>query len=175
MRLWLIALAGEAGSGKSTLSRALGRRLRWPVIDKDDARDLLDNTNPGLAYDIMFNIARRQLLLGLSVICDSPLTSGPWRAAQVAAETGAALAVVECRCPDEAAWRARIDGRKALNLPSHHQTDWEAMQARASRSSRTRCRSSKPCSPRARPASPARSTTSGMRTASRDRIPLSRC
>jgi predicted kinase len=125
----LVAFAGEAGSGKSALSRALGRRLRWPVIDKDDMRDLLDEANPGLAYDIMWNVARRQLFLGLSVICDSPLTGGPWHAIQVAAQTSAALAVVECRCPDEAVWRARIDGRKALNLPSHHQTDWDTVQA----------------------------------------------
>jgi predicted kinase len=104
--------------------------LRWPVIDKDDARELLDDANPGLAYEIMWSVARRQLLLGLSVICDSPLTGGIWHAAQVATETGATLVVVECRCTDEALWRARIEARKALNLPSHHQTDWEAMQAR---------------------------------------------
>lgn len=103
--------------------------MRWPVIDKDDARDLLDGANPGLAYEIMWRVARRQLFLGLSVICDSPLTGGTWHAEQVAAETGAALAVVECRCPDQAVWRARIEARKALHLPSHHQTDWDAMQA----------------------------------------------
>jgi predicted kinase len=127
--LWLIAMMGDAGSGKSTLSRALSRRLRWPVIDKDDIRDLLDDRTPGLSYDIMFNIARRQLLQGLHVICDSPLTGGPWHAAQIAAETRATLAFVECHCPDEAIWRARINSRKELNLPAHHQTDWEAMHA----------------------------------------------
>jgi len=131
---WLVAFAGEAGSGKSTLSRALGRRLRWPVVDKDDIKDILHghtiapNAGP-LAYDVMFNVARRQLLLGLSVICDSPLTGGAWHAAQVAAETGAMLAVVACRCPDNTVWRARINARKSLGLPSHHQTDWDTMRA----------------------------------------------
>lgn len=120
---------GEAGSGKSTLSRALGRRLRWPVIDKDDIRDLLDASTPGLSYDIMFNVARRQLLQGLSVICDSPLRGGPWHAAQVADQTRATLVIVECQCHDEAVWRARINGRKTMNLSAHHQTDWEMMQA----------------------------------------------
>jgi predicted kinase len=128
--MWLIAFKGEAGSGKSTLSRALSRRLRWPVIDKDDIRDLLDDRTPGLSYDIMFNVARRQLLQGLSVICDSPLRDlGAAHAAQIAAETGARLAIIECTCPDETAWRDRINSRKAMNLPAHHQTDWEAMQA----------------------------------------------
>jgi len=95
---WLLALAGEAGSGKSTLSRALGRRLQWPVIDKDDIKDLLYGQAPdsgALAYQVMFNVARRQLLLGLSVICDSPLTGriAYDRAAGIAAETGASLAL----------------------------------------------------------------------------------
>ncbi len=49
-QVWLVAFKGEAGSGKSTLSRALSRRLRWPVIDKDDIRDLLDDSTPGLSY-----------------------------------------------------------------------------------------------------------------------------
>ena len=97
---------GAPGSGKSTLARALGCRLGWPLIDKDDVRDLLNDATPhagGLAYDIMFNVARRQLLQGLSVICDSPFAYRRCydRAVEIAQETGAALAVVECRCTDE--------------------------------------------------------------------------
>jgi hypothetical protein len=75
--MWFIAMKGFAGSGKSTLSRALSKQLGWPVIDKDDVKDLLDGPAQAagpLAYEIMFNIARRQLLQGLNVICDSPLT-----------------------------------------------------------------------------------------------------
>jgi predicted kinase len=130
---WLVAFAGEAGSGKSTLSRAVGHRLGWPVVDKDDIKDILhghtiEANAGGLAYDVMFNVARRQLLLGLSVICDSPLTGGAGHAAQVAAATGARLAVVACRCPDEAVWRDRINARKDLGLPGHHQTDWDTMR-----------------------------------------------
>lgn len=130
---WLIAFKGEAGSGKSTLSRALSRRLRWPLIDKDDARDLVDDANPGLAYDLMFSMVRRQLLQGLSVICDSPLSyqRGYDHARAIADETHARLVIVECHCSDESVWRERIDGRKRLDLPSHHQTDWETMRARS--------------------------------------------
>jgi predicted kinase len=131
--MWLIMMKGLAGSGKSTLSRALSRHLGWPLIDKDDVRDLLDDhilAAGGLAYDIMFNIARRQLSQGLSVICDSPLTGGMAyeHAQSLAGETHASLAIVECYCSDESLWRQRINDRMALQLPTHHQTDWEAFQ-----------------------------------------------
>lgn len=141
--MWLIVMKGPPGSGKSTIARALSRRLCYPIIDKDDILDILhrDEQVPdvldnnallagGLAYDVMFRVARRQLLQGLSVICDSPLTStiGYRQAQTIAAEARAILAIVECCCPDTAQWSQRIDARKMLSLPPHHQTDWPALQ-----------------------------------------------
>lgn len=132
--MWLITLKGLSGSGKSTLGRALSKQLGWPLIDKDDVKDLLDGYTPeagGLAYDIMFNIARRQLLQGLNVICDSPLVSNRsyQRARDVAAETSTSLAVIECCCSDEWLWSQHIDGRETIQLPAHHQTNWEAFKS----------------------------------------------
>ena len=131
---WLLALMGPPGSGKSTLARALSCTLGWPLIDKDDVRDVLPDATPlagGLAYNIMFNVARRQLLQGLSVICDSPFAYRRCykRAVEIAQEAGTALAVVECHCADETTWRQRVEARQALALPRHHTTDWTAVQA----------------------------------------------
>ena len=129
--LWLLLMKGPPGSGKSTLARALSRQLGWPLIDKDDVRDLLDDSAPGLSYDIMLNVGRRQLLQGLSVICDSPLGYRRTyeRAAAIADEVGVTLAVVECRCPDGAVWRGRVEARRALDLPTHHTTAWAAVES----------------------------------------------
>lgn len=129
----LIAMKGLPGCGKSAVSRALGKRLGCPIIDKDDIKDILDGHSleaGGLAYEAMFNIARRQLLQGLDVICDSPLTfSMSYKKARlIAAETHASLAIVECICSDEQAWSQRINRRKQLQLPAHHQTDWDNLQ-----------------------------------------------
>ncbi len=130
---WLIVFKGMPGSGKSTLAQALSREMGWPLIDKDDIKDIIDGkaSDAGrLAYDAMFNVAQRQLRLGLSVICDSPLTfNGLYQQARtIAADTGARLAIIECHISDEQVWRERINSRKALQLPAHHQTDWDALQ-----------------------------------------------
>jgi hypothetical protein len=65
------------------------------------------------------------------VICDSPLVSSIsyQRARNIVAETSTSLAVIECRCSDEWFWSQRIDGRKTIQLPAHHQTNWEAFKS----------------------------------------------
>lgn len=126
-------MKGHPGSGKSAVARALGRRLHIPVIDKDDIKDVLDELcdDPGgLAYTAMFNIARRQLLQGLNVICDSPLSEpgGYTAACCVAHDATARLVVIECYCSSEEEWRRRIEKRSALRLPAHHVTTWADLE-----------------------------------------------
>lgn len=129
----LIAMRGAPGTGKSTLARALSRRLRWPVIDKDDIKDVLDGQMEaagGASYDVMVRLVCRQLAQGLDVICDSPLPRQAYEhLACAASETGAILIVLECRCPDVALWRSRLKQRQSLGLPAHHATTWEAVEA----------------------------------------------
>ncbi|MEA2574609.1 MAG: hypothetical protein QOH93_1907 [Chloroflexia bacterium] len=129
----LVALKGMPGSGKSTLGRAISKRLGWPIIDKDDVKDLIDGRSDGsgtLSYAVMFNIARRQLQQGLNVICDSPLTYADLygQAHRVASETGAKLVVLECVCWDEEEWRRRVDARREVGLPGHHMTSRDKLQ-----------------------------------------------
>ena len=129
----LLVLKGLPGSGKSTLGRALAQKLGWALVDKDDIKDIIDGHSDGagrLAYEVMFNIARRQLRVGNSAICDSPLTYEELyrQACRLAREEDASLAVVECVCPDVQEWQRRIEGRKELDLPEHHQTDWLRLQ-----------------------------------------------
>ncbi|GAC1426281.1 MAG: ATP-binding protein [Ktedonobacteraceae bacterium] len=130
----VVMLKGFPGSGKSTLGRALSRQLHWPLIDKDDVKDMFSEQVPdvdGLAYAVMLNIVRRQLWQGLDVICDSPLTHRITYECiqQIAKEAHAHLVIVECFCSDELRWSQRVNARKTYGLPAHHMIDWETIQA----------------------------------------------
>lgn len=126
----LLLMKGPPGSGKSAIARELGRRLGWPVIDKDDVRDLLPDEIGGISYEAMVAIARRQLLLGMIVIADSPLgyERGYRAALRIAKEASAVVAIVECVCSDETEWRRRIEARSSMGLASHHATDWQRVR-----------------------------------------------
>ncbi len=80
----LLIVNGYAASGKTTLARALSRELRWPVLVKDlfkeqlfdrlGATDYEDSKRLGVAaIEMMFGAARELLVVGTSVIIESPL------------------------------------------------------------------------------------------------------
>ena len=103
--LTLVLMAGLPGTGKSTLSLAVGRALGWPVVDKDIFDGLLrtagisGETAVSLAYTLMFALARDLLSeQRLPVILDCP-AAYPARveeAVELARSAGARLKVILC-------------------------------------------------------------------------------
>jgi predicted kinase len=136
----MILLKGPPGCGKSTIATALARRLGYALIDKDDINDILQKAlaphTPvggelagGLAYTLMFTLARRLLLSGSCVICDSPLTT-KWAyesAREVASKAQARVAIVDCYCSDEQLWRLRIENRGGRDFPPHRIASWDQL------------------------------------------------
>ena len=116
------------GVGKSALSRAVGKRLGWPVVDKDDFSDvLMAQVKPygPLAYKSMFSVAESLLAQGFSVICDSPLRGevGYLAAEKLAQGNRSRLRIVACSLSDETLWKARLETRE--RRPAHILKTWD--------------------------------------------------
>ena len=123
----LILMAGLPGSGKSTLALAVGRRLGWPVIDKDTVKSgLLDlGAEEELAatasYVLLHDFARDLVAgQGLSVVLDTP--SSYERVIQtckeIAEDADGALCIVLC----EASLETRAERLRTRERRSSHVT-----------------------------------------------------
>lgn len=123
-------MKGHPATGKSNVAAGLARRLRCPLIDKDDIKDHILDT-PGAndrSYQIMWQVAGVQLGLRLNVIAVSPLSYPETYAAakKLAARHRSHLLVVETQLEEEE-WRRRLDARRP-GYSTHKISGWEAMQ-----------------------------------------------
>jgi predicted kinase len=126
--VYLVVFKGLAGTGKSTLSRALGRHFGWLVLDKDDIHDAIEtdaNNATPLAYRILFRMVETALEQGFSVICDCSLRGqeGLENVKALAQRTKAEPVIIECITTDESVWRSRFEARTGLS--SRRLTDWQ--------------------------------------------------
>ena len=135
----LIVFSGLPGTGKSTLSEAIGRELGIPVFAKDwlEAtliRSELQPTNAekslGFAgYELLTILATRQMILGQSVILDSVAASktirSTWR--QLSDQYNADWRVIECVCSEESLHRSRLNDRKR-HIPGWHELEWSEVE-----------------------------------------------
>ncbi|KEC73299.1 UNVERIFIED_ORG: putative kinase [Rhizobium esperanzae] len=116
----LVIFGGLPGSGKTTVSRALARRLGAVYVRVDTIehaiRTSVDPSNDigPAGYVVAYGIAEDNLALGRLVIADSvnplTITREAWLA--VAARSGVIAAEVEVICSDKTEHRRRVETRK---------------------------------------------------------------
>ncbi len=122
----LIAFAGLPGTGKSTIARALARRLGAVYLRIDTIEQAIGGGDGPNGYLAAYAVAEDNLRLGQTVIADSvnaiAITRDAWR--DIAARAAVTFAEVEIVCSDKAEHRRRVETRSAdiagLKLPSWH-------------------------------------------------------
>jgi predicted kinase len=137
----LVVFAGLPGTGKSSLGRALARELRAVYLDKDTIKDCAmrlagemgleqgARLAGALSYELLADLARDNLTLGVSVVVDSPAAYQTFRdrIKAVARAAKADLRLIECICTDEGLLRERIE-RRSQDLPAYRTRDWQTYQ-----------------------------------------------
>ena len=137
----LIVFAGLPGTGKSSLARAVAREAHAVYLDKDTIKDrvvaLADQMKLDLgtqlagplSYELLVDLARDNLTLGLNVVLDSPAAYQVFRdkVKVLARSLKVNLRVIECICTDERLLRQRIEGR-GEELSDHRTRDWDSLQ-----------------------------------------------
>lgn len=133
----LIVFAGLPGAGKTTIARAIARRLNAAYLRIDAIEQALrsagtlksDVATEG--YAIAYLLAEENLRLGVAVVADSvnpvQATRDAWLS--VAARAAARAVEVEIVCSDAAEHRRRVD-RRASDIPGLALPSWEAVKAR---------------------------------------------
>ena len=126
----VVVIFGLMGTGKTTLARALGQEMGWPVVHSDAVRKTMAGLTPttptpvafgqGIydadfsrrTYEEMLHQARAHLAAGQSVILDGSYKRNGERelVKQLAQENGAATIFLYCACPPEVV-QQRLDLR----------------------------------------------------------------
>jgi len=132
----LIVFGGLPGSGKTTLSRELARRLsatwlRVDTLEQAILRSGIAIESGSAGYFTAYAVAEDNLRLGATVIADAvnALTNirNSWR--ELAGASGVLFVEVEVTCSNPTMHRQRIEQRSA-DIYSHVLPSWQEVQQR---------------------------------------------
>ncbi|UUZ84196.1 ATP-binding protein [Paenibacillus sp. P26] len=127
----VILFRGKAGTGKTTLSKELGRRLRLPVLHKDDIYDAAagfvseHQLRNRLCFDFLYRFLQTVMDARTAVILDFGFNQmdDARRLKSWIEERGGNLQSFLCVCSDESVWAERLAERSVNPQPNQLITD----------------------------------------------------
>lgn len=139
---WVVSISGVQGTGKTTLARALSKRMDAVLVSRDPLMAVLLEGGlpaaglkhppvapvPQLGYELQSAVLRQQLDLGRSVVLEcvaGPSVRDGWR--QIAEEQGASFAAIETTCSDPGVHRSRFEDRGTAAVGDWH-LRWENVE-----------------------------------------------
>jgi len=132
----IILIRGKAGVGKTTISSYLGKKLKVPVIRKDDIYDsianYIDNHNlrNKACYDTMYKIIKTNIEHDLYIVVDAGFhdINDALNFKQWVIDKGADFLSILCICSDESLWAERFNKRKHNPQPNNLITDFSELK-----------------------------------------------
>ena len=130
----LIIFGGLPGTGKTTISKEVAKRLKAVYLRVDTIEQTLKNLEGypdslvigSEGYLLSYAIAKENLALGLDVIADSvnpiAITRNDWR--QVAKEANTVFVEIELICSDKKEHQDRVEHRVA-DIDGHKLPTWK--------------------------------------------------
>jgi predicted kinase len=119
---FLLQMAGDSASGKSSLARAIGEKTGAVVLDKDVIKSAALNAGAvedlaaPLSYEVLFDVTRSILGQRFSVVVDSPafFTLIRDKGRPLAEEASASYFIIFCLLSDEEEMQRRLESRERL-------------------------------------------------------------
>jgi len=115
----LIVVTGRPGAGKTTLAHALGRRVRCPVLCRDEFKEGFVNTtgqigSPGDEigrgiYHLFFNVIEQMLRGRMTLVAEAAFQHKAWAPQLERLRSIAEVRMVLCELPAEVARQRHID------------------------------------------------------------------